>query len=275
MWYSGRMETCYLIQVITGKETVFVKQAERLIRDAAFKFDDGPIDSDAADRHRFIIPRRELTIRRQGKYHKTVRPIFPGYVFWEILPADWTTAPAPAGSVDTPSPASPTPASGEKMESSVSETDDDQHHQHGPVHHEGSAHHEAPPAPEAELQAIRRILRRITGYIRFLKDHDGSLIPLKEQDLRLVHHLIAGGEIARASKVKFDVNNRIIALDGPLQGYEGSIIKVNRRKGRAKVQFLLHGKKFLIDFEFEALEHAGELEKEGDEKREGKKRKRK
>ncbi len=107
--------------------------------------------------------------------------------------------------------------------------------------------------PEVQLQ---QVLRRTPGFIRFLRRQDGILHPLAESDRKLVSHLISGGDVAGLSKVTFDKNNRIKALSGPLQGYEGHIIKVDRRKQRAKVRFVLHDKTFLIDFQYEHMELA-------------------
>ena len=41
--------------------------------------------------------------------------------------------------------------------------------------------------------------------------------------------------------VHFDENERIVVDEGPLNGLEGSIIKVDRRKQRAKIQLDFHG----------------------------------
>ncbi|MCX7031488.1 MAG: KOW motif-containing protein, partial [Spirochaetes bacterium] len=56
------------------------------------------------------------------------------------------------------------------------------------------------------------------------------------------------------SVVTFDENRRIRVVSGPLQGLEGSIVKVDRRKGRAKVRLDIYADAFEIDFGFEILE---------------------
>ncbi len=45
-------------------------------------------------------------------------------------------------------------------------------------------------------------------------------------------------------------------MSGPLKELEGKIVKVDRRKGRAKVKLDMFEHAFLIDFGFEALENA-------------------
>jgi transcriptional antiterminator NusG len=55
----------YVVQVRTRREGAFMERA----RDAA---------GDAAD---FYWPRRELRIRKAGRWLETIAPVFPGYVF--------------------------------------------------------------------------------------------------------------------------------------------------------------------------------------------------
>lgn len=172
------MVNCYLIQVITGKEELYIKHAMKLASVHEFPC-------------KLILPRRELTIRKQGKHSTSIKPVFPGYVFWE--------------------------------------TD----HAH----------------PD-----IRQMLRRTPGFIRLIKDEQGVLLPLTEDDRRIISSITSDGEIARKSLVYFDKDNRVRVLKGPLKGEEGSIIKVDRRKRRVTVQINLHDKRFKIAFEYEEVE---------------------
>ena len=52
----------------------------------------------------------------------------------------------------------------------------------------------------------------------------------------------------------FDENRRIRVVSGPLQGLEGRIVKVDRRKGRARVRLDIYADAFEIDLGFEILE---------------------
>jgi transcriptional antiterminator NusG len=56
------------------------------------------------------------------------------------------------------------------------------------------------------------------------------------------------------SKVRFDEKNRIVVIDGVMKGLEGNIVKVDRRKGRAKIRLDIYDNSFLIDLSFEAIE---------------------
>jgi len=101
------------------------------------------------------------------------------------------------------------------------------------------------------------LLKRIPGFIRFLKSNQ-DIEPLEGETLRMIQQLLHFGEIVQTSKVFFDENNRIKVTQGPLKGMEGLIIKVDKRKRRAKIQLKLYEDSFLVDFGFDLIEPAGE-----------------
>jgi transcriptional antiterminator NusG len=96
-------------------------------------------------------------------------------------------------------------------------------------------------------------MKKIPGFIRFLRNNQ-NITPLNKQDSDLLLHFLSFGETVDKSKVYFDVNNRICAVSGPLKGLEGKVVKVDRRKGRAKVKLDLCENSFLVDFGFEDIE---------------------
>lgn len=172
------MIQCYVIQVMTGEEETYIKHAVRNV-------------SRIGKSCKLLLPRREMTIRRKAKLSKQIKPIFPGYVFWETEVVD---------------------------------------------------------------TEVRTLLRRSPNYIRFMKEQEGSLIPLKEDDRQMLSSIMSDGQIARKSYIYFDENNRVRVLKGPLKGYEGNIIRVDRRKKRATVEIRLYDKRFKIDLEYEQME---------------------
>lgn len=95
-------------------------------------------------------------------------------------------------------------------------------------------------------------LRKTPGVIRFLRTND-DVRTVEGEELALIRHLLGFGEIAKQSRVRFDENSRIVVVDGPLSGLEGRIVKVDKRKGRAKVKLDLYSEKFLIDFGFTVI----------------------
>ncbi len=96
-------------------------------------------------------------------------------------------------------------------------------------------------------------VRKTPGFVRFLRDNL-SPSPLPEKDERLLLYFMSFGPRADTSTVTFDENERIVVLGGPLKGLEGSIVKVDRRKGRAKVLLDMCQTGFLIDLGFKAVE---------------------
>jgi transcriptional antiterminator NusG len=98
--------------------------------------------------------------------------------------------------------------------------------------------------------------RRTDGFFRFLRSSQ-NIVPLSGKDLELVLHFIKKvGPLAGKSKVSFDENSRIVVIEGPLSGLEGKIIKVDKRKGRAKIKLDLYDDSFTIDLAFEVMEAA-------------------
>jgi transcriptional antiterminator NusG len=95
--------------------------------------------------------------------------------------------------------------------------------------------------------------RRTDGFYRFLRSNQ-QISPLTDRDLELVLHFINNaGPVAGRSKVYFNENSRIVVVEGPLLGLEGKIVKVDKRKERAKVILDLYNDSYSIDLGFEVI----------------------
>ena len=103
-------------------------------------------------------------------------------------------------------------------------------------------------------------LRKTDGFLRFLRDNS-KIDPLAGTDRELLIHFLKLGEVVDKSRAYFDENKRICIVEGALKGLEGQIVKVDRRKQRAKVRLSLYENSFLIDFGYELLILSGEHEK--------------
>jgi transcription termination/antitermination protein NusG len=103
--------------------------------------------------------------------------------------------------------------------------------------------------------ALRWIIRSTKYFVRLLPT-TGDPKPIQEKDRRILAHFMSFGKVADTSKVVFDENERIVVIEGPLKGLEGSIIKINKRKGRAKVSLDMCESSFLIDLSFEILDRS-------------------
>lgn len=102
---------------------------------------------------------------------------------------------------------------------------------------------------------VYQSLRRVPGFYRFLRYGDRPE-PLTGEDEKLLLHFLSFGEVVESSRVHFDVDNKIQVISGPMEGLEGRIVKVNKRKGRAKVRLSLYDNSFLVDFAFEMIRQA-------------------
>ena len=87
-----------------------------------------------------------------------------------------------------------------------------------------------------------------------MRDND-DIRPLSLDDKKFVYQLSLNGEVAGISKVYFNKDDKIKVASGPMKGLEGEIIKVDKRKKRAKIKLTLYENSFLIDFGFELIEH--------------------
>jgi transcriptional antiterminator NusG len=97
------------------------------------------------------------------------------------------------------------------------------------------------------------IFRRSKFFIRFLPSN-AKPQPLNHRDSEIIRHFVHFGSIIPPSFVKFDENQRIKVVQGPLQGIEGFIVKVDRRKKRAKVMLTIAESPMTLDLAFEVLE---------------------
>ncbi len=98
-------------------------------------------------------------------------------------------------------------------------------------------------------------LRRVPGFLRFLKSNE-NIVPLSRRDQDLLEHFLSFGQVVDRSLALFDETKKIKIVAGPLKGLEGSIAKVDRRKGRARVKLDLYEDAFFIDFGFQDLEQS-------------------
>jgi len=104
-----------------------------------------------------------------------------------------------------------------------------------------------------EIKAYQWKFRRTEGFYRFLKSNK-EITPLSNRDLELVLHFLNYSGLALGrSKVYFNENARIVVIEGPMSGLEGRIVKVDKRKCRAKIRLDLYDDTFTIDLAFDII----------------------
>ena len=98
--------------------------------------------------------------------------------------------------------------------------------------------------------------KAVPDFHHFLKSNI-EITPLSGNDLFIIQHFLGLGPKIGSSLVKFDENDRIVVIEGPLKCIEGNIIKVDRRKQRAKIRVDFGGLSHTMDLSFEDISKKG------------------
>ena len=99
--------------------------------------------------------------------------------------------------------------------------------------------------PHLERTAIED-LKKINGFYHFLLDNAAPQ-KLEGNDLAYYSSFRTSGETLGISSARFDENQRIKIVDGPLLGFEGKIIRVNKRCQRVTVEIQMLGGSKKVD----------------------------
>jgi len=103
-------------------------------------------------------------------------------------------------------------------------------------------------------------LKKTGGFLTFIKAQNKIQV-LTERDKGILGHFLNFGQVAGKSLVTFNEDNRIEVVSGPMKGLEGQIVKVDRRKRRARILLDFQGASFFVDLSFEDLTMAQESKK--------------
>ena len=95
-------------------------------------------------------------------------------------------------------------------------------------------------------------LKKVPEFYHFLNSNT-DIVPLGAHDLQIIQHFLGLGPKIGSSLVRFDDNDRIVVIEGPLKGFEGSIIKVDKRKKRARICVDFGGTAHTMDLRFEDI----------------------
>lgn len=106
-------------------------------------------------------------------------------------------------------------------------------------------------AEEISASVLSR-LKKVPDFYQVLPSNK-DIKPVKDEDMEFLKSLFTGNQIATLSKAKFDEKDKIKIISGPLKGKEGLIVKVNRRKGRAKIVIEAFDRQHFVDLGFELM----------------------
>jgi transcriptional antiterminator NusG len=95
-------------------------------------------------------------------------------------------------------------------------------------------------------------VRGVPHILKFLRDNFDFLEVRVEEISQILHMTNQDGLIGISQA--FVINDKIKVTKGPLSGREGIIQKIDKRKGRAKVEFSIHDNKLLIDLGIDIID---------------------
>ena len=108
-----------------------------------------------------------------------------------------------------------------------------------------------------EVQALTpqffSLLRTVKGFYKILRDNQNP-VEIRGDALNELQLFMRNGEQWGVSKLQFLPGQRIRAIAGPLVGYEGNIIMVNKKKKQVTVQSNLTGMSVRFDLKYEDVE---------------------
>ena len=91
------------------------------------------------------------------------------------------------------------------------------------------------------------------GFIDFLPNNNG-IKPLSAYDTELVASFLRYGSVIPVLNVEFDVNDRIVIVDGLFKGMEGFITDVNRSNRRINFEVMLMNGKRILSLSYQELQ---------------------
>lgn len=106
-----------------------------------------------------------------------------------------------------------------------------------------------------ETDDIIQFYRRVKGsphIINFLREKD-YFQEIRLEEIRQILHMTNHKGLIDVS-LAYVVNDKISISEGPLLGQEGIIKKIDKRKGRAKVEFIINNNSLLIDLGIDIIQ---------------------
>jgi len=96
------------------------------------------------------------------------------------------------------------------------------------------------------------MFKGVPGVVKLLRTGK-DFCPIPEEEIYVLGTLMSEGEIIGPSLITFEEGDRVKVLEGPLKGLEGLIVKVNKRKGRARICLSFLGDNRFVDLSVKVL----------------------
>ena len=96
-------------------------------------------------------------------------------------------------------------------------------------------------------------LKKVHGIIKLLRNEDEVLI-VSEKELKVLKILIDNNDNNIGISKLYKENDDIKIIEGPLSGLEGQIIKIDSRKGRAKVNLSFMNEERIVELGIELVD---------------------
>lgn len=98
-------------------------------------------------------------------------------------------------------------------------------------------------------------LEAVPGLINILRGASADPEPVPENEMKVIFSLTRDSDLVGISDIYYEGQDIKVA-SGPLQGMEGNIVKVDKRRFRAKVKFTIAGNEKVIELGINVLNKA-------------------
>ena len=105
-----------------------------------------------------------------------------------------------------------------------------------------------------------QILQKGKGFIKILPNNN-QIQPLNEDDTNLILSILKYGMVIPIMHATFDVNDKIVILDGPFKGKEALVTAVNRRNRRVNFEVKLMNGVSVIGLTYDLMSNKENVQK--------------
>lgn len=96
------------------------------------------------------------------------------------------------------------------------------------------------------------MFKGVPGVVKLLRTGK-DFCPIPEEEIRVLGTLMTEGDVIGHSVITFEEGDTVRVLEGPLKGLEGLIVRVDKRKGRARISLSFLGDQRFVDLSVKVL----------------------